>query len=274
MNMRQPVVSLHQVQDEFQRFLLRGDGAIENRVVGTSRVPVATRLEIYGGGYGARLTEALQANFPMLARLLGEADFERMAAGYIRAHDSTFSSIRYYGNQLAQFLEQEATYASVPVLAEMARWEWAMTEVFDSADAVPVEPSAMAQVAPEQWAQLRLEWHPSVRRLALAWDVPQVWKTLASQEDSPADTEHDRPEVTLAEGDGQWLLWRSELDIFFRSLTAAEVAALDMARDGGTFGEVCDVLCGHTDEAAAPAQAAGFLREWLQAGLITKVVAG
>jgi hypothetical protein len=270
MNMRQSRVPLHQVQDEFQRYLLRGDAAIEGRVVGTSRVPVATRLAIYGGGYGARLIEALQTNFPMLARLLGESDFETMAAEYIRAHDSTFSSIRYYGNELAQFLEQAAAYASVPVLAEMARWEWAMTEAFDSADAAAVEPSAMAQVAPEQWAGLRFEWHPSVRHLALAWNVPQVWKALASQ-DAQSDTEYDRPEVKLADDDGQWLLWRSKLEIFFRSLARAEAAALDRALDGGTFGDVCDVLCGFTDEDAAPAQAAGFLREWLQAGLITSI---
>jgi len=269
----QLTIPLNQVQDEFQRFLLRGDAAIEDRVVGTSRVPVATRLAIYGGGYGARLIEALQTNFPMLARLLGETDFEKMAAEYIRTHDSTFASIRYYGDALARFLEQDPAYASVPVLAEMALWEWAMTEVFDSADAAPVEPSVMAQVAPEQWADLRFEWHPSVRRLTLAWNVPQIWKALVSQEDSP-ETQSERPEVMLCDGAGQWLLWRNGLETFFRSLTLSEAAALDRARDCGTFGEVCDLLCGYTDEDAAPAQAAGFLREWLQAGLITRVVTG
>lgn len=262
---------LQQIQDEFQSFLLRGDCAIEDRVVGTSRVPVATRLAIYGGGYGARLIEALQTNFPMLARLLGESDFEKLAAEYIRTHDSTFASIRYYGDGLEQFLKHEPAYASVPVLAEMARWEWAMTEVFDSADAVPVEPAAMAQVSPEQWADLRFEWHPSIRRLALAWNVPQLWKALASH-DGDSDTESERPEVTLADGEGSWLLWRNELEIFFRSLTPAEAVALDRARAGGTFGEVCDVLCGYTDEAAVGLQAAGFLREWLQAGLITGIL--
>lgn len=280
---------LMQVQEEFQRYLLRGDCAIEDRVVGTSRVPVATRLAIYGGGYGARLIEALQTNFPMLARLLGETDFEKMAAEYIRSHDSTFASIRYYGDRLAEFLKQEPAYASVPVLAEMARWEWAMTEVFDAADAAPAELAAMAQVSPEHWADLRFAWHPSIRRLALAWNVPQVWKALASQEahsdtgtetdsdcgcDSDTDTvsQPERPEVTLADGEAQWLLWRNGLEIFFRSLTPGEAAALDRARDGGTFGEVCDVLCGYTDEDAAPAQAAGFLREWLQAGMITGIL--
>ena len=41
------------VQGDFQEYLLRGGAAIEAHVVGTERVPVATRLGIYGGAYGS-----------------------------------------------------------------------------------------------------------------------------------------------------------------------------------------------------------------------------
>ena len=92
------VNTLAQVQGDFQEYLLRGDRAIEAHVVGTARVPVATRLAIYGDGYGSRLAEALASNFPALAQLLGEADFQALAASYVRAHDSPYFSIRYYGD--------------------------------------------------------------------------------------------------------------------------------------------------------------------------------
>jgi hypothetical protein len=256
---------LSQIQDDFQRYLLRGDGDIENHVVGTERVPIATRLGIYGGGYGARLTEALQTNFPVLSRLLGETDFEAMAAAYIRAHDSTYRSIRYYGDALEQFLAKDPTYAAAPVLAELARWEWAMTETFDAADAPALDVSAMANVSAEHWSDLRFDWHPSIRRLQLLWNVAQIWSAI-TKETPP-------PEPSLSTEAGQWLMWRrdTELQIYFRSLTASEAAALDAARGGGSFGEVCDLLCGLVDEAAAPAHAAGYLREWLQSGLIVRL---
>lgn len=256
---------LSQVQDDFQRYLLRGDAAIENHVVGTERVPIATRLGIYGGGYGARLTEALQTNFPVLSQLLGEDDFAALATAYIRAHDSTYRSIRYYGDALSQFLAQEPTYAAAPVLAELARWEWAMTQAFDAADAAALDVSAMASVSPEHWSELRFAWHPSIRRLQLLWNVPQIWS--ASTQETPP------PEPSLAADPGQWLMWRrdAELEIYFRSLTASEAAALDTARSGGSFGQLCERLCELVDETAAPAHAAGYLRGWLQSGLIVRL---
>ena len=251
---------LPQIQGDFQSYLLRGDGAIEAHVVGTERVPVATRLGIYGDGYGARLVEALQANFPVLTELLGEADFEKLGTAYVRSHDSQFYSIRYYGNALADFLATDSEYEGAPVLAELARWEWAMTEVFDAADADAIGVSDLANVAPDDWADLRLEFHPSVRRLNLAWNAPQIWKAVSEGEDVP--------EVVFNAEPVRWLLWRQELRTYFRSFEPGEAQAFEAAREGQSFGELCAVLCDECGEAQAPATAAGFLRGWVESGLL------
>jgi Putative DNA-binding domain len=253
---------LPEVQGDFQHFLLHGDAAaVEPHVVGTARVPVATRLSIYGDGYGSRLIEALEANFPVLSELLGEEDFQTLGAAYVRAYPSRFFSIRYYGHALADFLAAEARYANAPVLAELARWEWAMTEVFDAADAESIGPDELTRVSPEKWAELRFEWHPSIRRLALTWNAPQIWKAVSDGAEPP--------EVTLSSGPVEWLLWRQELRTYFRSLRPAEVAAFEAARQGQPFGELCALLCDELGEAQAPAKAAGFLREWVESGLLT-----
>jgi hypothetical protein len=273
----QPDMSrLPEIQGDFQSYLLNGDSAIESHVVGTERVPIATRLAIYGEGYRARLVEALQANFPVLSELLGEGDFETLAAAYIRAHDSPFYSIRYYGNALSEFLAVAPEYAGAPVLAELARWEWAMTEVFDAADAPAVTVSDLAGVAPEAWAELCFEWHPSMRRLALSWNAPQIWKAVsdgAEVADTNAPPEAGTPEVVFNPEPVEWLLWRHDLRTFFRSLEPGEVVALEAAREGQSFGEICGLLCTEFGEAEAPATAAGFLRGWVESGLLTAVVA-
>jgi hypothetical protein len=258
------VSRLPQIQVDFQSYLLGGDpAAITAHVAGTQRVPIATRLGIYGDGYCSRLVEALAANFPVLSELLGEADFEKLGLEYVRTHPSPFFSIRYYGNALADFLATEPHYAGAPVLAELARWEWAMTEVFDAADAHPIGVEALSRIAPEQWADLRFEWHPSVRRLALVWNAPQLWKTVS---------EHaEPPEVTLSATPVEWLLWRQELRTYFRSLQPAEAAVLDAAREGRPFGDLCALLSAQLGEAHAPARAGGFLREWVESGLLTAV---
>ena len=252
--------ALARVQREFQDYLLRGDRAVEAQVAGTERVPVATRLGIYGGAYRSRLAEALESNYPALATLLGAADFDRLANDYISAHDSGYFSVRYYGDALAQFLATREDYAAAPVLAELAQWEWAMTSVFDAADAPPLTHEALERIPPQRWAQLRFGWHPSVQRLSLSWNVPQLWQALTA--------EGERPAASLNASPVPWLLWRQELTTWFRSLAAAEASVLDAARSGWPFGELCELLCDEVGDEQAPMQAATLLRGWIASGLI------
>jgi len=106
------VSGLAHVQADFQDYLLRESDAVAAHVLGTTRVPVATRLGIYARAYRSRLAEALQSNFPALAKLLGEADFHTLAAAYVRTHDSPYFSIRYYGDALPQLLAAHEDYAA------------------------------------------------------------------------------------------------------------------------------------------------------------------
>ncbi|MBV9621036.1 MAG: putative DNA-binding domain-containing protein [Gammaproteobacteria bacterium] len=256
--------TLEALQRQFQAHLLRGDPAIEARVSGSERVPVDTRLGIYRGAYVTRLAEALAANYPALALLLGEDEFGALAQEYVRGHDSPFFSIRYYGDQLPQFLATHEEYVGAPILAELARWEWTMTLVFDAADAPALTHEHLQRIAPERWAQLRFDWHPSVQRLGLHWNVPQTWQALLAG--AP------RPAASVAESATPWLLWRQGLTSYYRSLAAAEAEVLDAARSGWPFGEVCTRLCEAVGEAEAARQAASLLRTWVEAGLITATV--
>lgn len=250
---------LARLQRDFQDYLLRGDAAVAAHVVGTARVPAATRLAIYGDAYRSRLREALESNYPALAKLLG-ADFDRLANDYVSAHDSPYFSIRYYGDALPQFLASHEEYAAAPVLAELAQWEWAMTSVFDAADAAPLGHAALERISPQQWAQLRFGWHPSVQRLSLSWNVPQMWQALTADD--------ERPAAALSAAPVPWLLWRQELTTYFRSLSTTEASALDAALRGWPFGELCELLCDELGDERAPREAATLLRGWIASGLI------
>jgi hypothetical protein len=252
--------ALDRLQHDFQEFILEGTSRIEAQVVGTERVPVATRLGIYLGAYRARLVEALQSTYPALAQLSGEEGFAELGAAYVRAYPSTFASLRDYGAMLADFLAAHPDYASAPLLADLARWEWTMAEVFDAAGAEPVDVSIIQQVPPESWSELRFEWHPSVRQLALLWNAPQIWKAITD--------EVERPQAAVGDEPVHWLIWRRELQILYRSPAAAEAAALQASHAGETFGDICLSLCAHFDEQDAPGRAAAYLSDWVRSGLI------
>jgi hypothetical protein len=275
------VSRLPDIQAAFQRFLLTGEPEIGSHVVGTQRVPIETRLGIYGGAYRSRLIEALESTFPVLAELLGEDDFHTLASTYVNTHESTFFSIRYYGDQMAGFLATDPEYAKAPLLAELAKWEWAMAEAFDAADASSIGISDFARLAPEDWAELRFEWSPSAQVLALEWNVPEIWKSVTERGDSGSD---DGDVGAAASGDLQppdprldaasWLIWRRDLQIYFRPLLQEEAAVIAASKAGQSFGELCVALCDHLDEAQASQQAAGFLRGWVESGLISSMSRG
>ena len=253
--------ALSALQSALQDFVLHGEGSIEKHVRGTERVPVGTRLAIYVNAYRTRLMEALQSNFPVLARFMGTDEFQVLARCYIEQHEPTQRSVRWYGDQLARYLAVDARYREAPVLADLATWEWAMTEAFDAADAPTLKSGDLAQRAPEEWADLRLVAHPSMRRVDLVWNAPQIWKAFQEGVAAPKPECRSHPEC--------WLLWRQELQIFFRALGPLEALALQMLCAGKNFGELCEGLSVQLGQKQAPFEAASLLRSWVEAGLLT-----
>jgi hypothetical protein len=256
-------MKLGTLQERLQARVLGGEYAIDAHVVGDSPQEVAARLAIYADAYRTRLREALASNYPALVKLLGARDFATLAARYIAAHVSRTPSIRYYGDALPEFLASDAGYQDVPLLAELAAWEWALTEVFDAADAAAIGAEGLTAVAPEAWADLGFSFHPAVRRLELRWNVPHLWKALTAGEPHPAPELAAQPQA--------WLQWRDGLQMRFRSLDTDEAVALRVALDGGSFGELCVRLSELVDEAQAPTRAARYLRSWFDAGLVTGI---
>jgi hypothetical protein len=247
------VSALAQLQRDLQHHVLNGDAAIADAVNGTAAVPAATRLAVYSNAYRIRLADALGDNMPRLREFLGEEEFGAVAARYIDAHPSQFASIRWFGDRLAQELER--SHSEQPWVAELARWEWALAASFDAQDAPTVGIEALASIAPGDWGELHLQFHPSVQQLLLTTNAQALFKALA-EEQSP-------PEPAILEHPQSWLLWRQDLKTQYRSLEPAETAALTVVRGGGSFGEMCEALCEWHEAAEVPLVAAGMLKRWI-----------
>ena len=254
---------LRELQEQFQAHLLSGDNRIAQRIVDTPRVSAPARLAIYAEAYRLRLLEALQVDFPALHTLAGDAEFERIGRAYIDAHPSGHFSIRYFGRQLAGFLQKDDRWRSVPVFAEMAAFEWALGLSFDAADSPSIGVEDMAIIPSEAWPHMRLGLHPSLQRLDLRWNVPGLWKTI--------DEERPPQEPVAADHPLAWIIWRRDLRSLFRSMPVDEAWAIDSLRQGARFAELCEGLCEWCDESRVAAQAALYLRRWVHDGLIVRI---
>jgi hypothetical protein len=160
-------------------------------------------------------------------------------------------------------MEATAPFADQPLLAEIARFEWTLSEVFDAADACVVDRAALQALDPERWAALRFVFQPSLRRLSLAWNTVAVWQAGSAEHDSPVPERSPEPV--------QWLLWRRDFKNYFRSLDAIERPALDAAVAGGTFTDICEALAARLPEAEVPLRAATLVARWVDGGLIASL---
>ena len=254
--------ALIKLERDFLGCMLEDRLDMAGQVVSTALAGAEERVKVYVDGYRLRLLEVLEDNFTGLHALLGDEDFDRLGRAYIDAHPSTHPSVRWFSQHLADFLRLTPPYDAQPYLAEMAAFEWTQGLVFDATDAPVADIQAMVTVAPDAWAGLCFQLHPSVRFLTLEWDIPNAWQVLEAG-DAPALHQGDAPAT--------WLLWRAELLTHWRSLGEDEAWALTAVSADKNFGELCEGLCQWHDPSVVAMQAASLLKRWLTDGLLTSV---
>jgi hypothetical protein len=257
------MTQLRQLQRELQCHLLGADSAIVDAIVDAPPLPAAERLDIYRNAYRVRLIDALDDTYPVLHALLGDEVFVALGEEFIAAHPSVHRSIRWYGRELAEFLSQRSPYAEQPLLAELALLEWTLAEVFDAADAESKPRAAFSAIDASAWSELQFEFHPSLRRLHLHWNTAAVWQAMSHQE-AP-------PDPVCAEHPVPWLLWRQNLQNYFRSMNLDEAVALDSALRGDSFGDICESLAEWLPEDEIPLRAASLLGTWADSGIIVAI---
>ena len=266
---------LAKLQHTFQDCVLQpGKPASTAWVSASGRAAPETQLSIYSHAYRARLKEVLANDFPAMLLAIGDDHFDQLADDYIDAHPSHYFSLRDFGRDLPGFLanliqqqdqniHRDIQWQELPWLYELGLFEWTLGQAFDTADDTLFTEQDMAVIPPEDWPELRFSFHPSVQRLDLEWNIPEMWQAL---------TDDEPTEVTaLRDIASPWLVWREQLVTRFRSLQTDEQLALDTLRAGRSFDEACEALATIMTDDDVPLRAATLLKGWITQGLISGI---
>jgi hypothetical protein len=256
--------TLLEIQRRMQAFVLHGEDEISSSVEGGVIADKERRLRIYADAYRLRLVEVLGNDFPVLKACIGESIFDTWATEYLAAHPSRYVSVRHVGNAFSDWLNSQSK-AGVAA-AELAAFEWAQGEAFDSADADVVVLGDVAGIAPEAWSALKLQVHPATRWLSLRSNAPAC--VVAHDNDRPF------PDAIVSDQPAEWLLWRRGMSVHWRSLPADEAAALAAVRAGANFGEICEFLRPWHEEELLALRAASLLKLWISDELIAALEIG
>ncbi|MET3918588.1 hypothetical protein ABID97_005419 [Variovorax sp. OAS795] len=176
--------------------------------------------------------DALQANFPTVAQLVGEAWFRAAAAVYVAAHAPGDGRLLHYGGGFPEFLRGFEPAAELVYLPGVAELDILWCEAHAASDAPAAGAAWIAQHAPDRIAGLALTPHPAAR---WAWFAEQpvysIWERNRRQRDVGEGLDW--------RGEGA-LLTRPHDAVIWHEITQAGCAFLDACATGATLAEAAD----------------------------------
>lgn len=175
--------------------------------------------------------DALEANFPSVARLVGQDWFRAAAAVYVVAHPPSDGRMLRYGDGFADFLYQFEPARELPYLADVARLDRCWTEAHMAADASAVDSQFLATLPPEVLGDTVLMPHPAAR-----------WHWFPTQ--PVYSMWHHNRETSLQHGSMDGINWHGEGALLTRphdavlwcAASQADCAFLDACAEGQPLG--------------------------------------
>ena len=146
-------------------------------VVSDARATAAERVAVYANMYRLRIAEALASQFPRLARLLGADAFADLAFGYVTDHPSRNPSLRDIGAALPDWLER--TRGSVG-LSDLARLEWARSDIFDAIDEPPLTVDALRAWPLDDFLRLPVKLVAAHRIITVDFAISTFWERIGA----------------------------------------------------------------------------------------------
>lgn len=226
--------------------------APDSFVVGDLRANAAERIAVYAFMYRARLVEALESQFPRLAKSLGSEGFTELAHGYVDEHPSTQPSLRFLGGSFADWLARRRPALT---LADLARLEWARADIFDARDEVALGVDAIRAWPQERFAELPVRLIDAHRLLVLAEGTAERWRRIGDQESA-------QNQDIAAPASEAVLVWRQGVAVYHRTVDAAEMTVLELAATGTSLGRICECAGARTDVGDAVGQSFRWIWGW------------
>jgi hypothetical protein len=259
------VKNLAELQGRMQDAVLR-DCSADGLVASPPRGNRDDRVAVYRNAYRLRLTEFLAHDYEKLRTYLGEVRFNEMALRYIAAHPSDQPNARWFSRHLPEFLASSRDYSHQPELYELARLERALNDAFDGRDENVCTMGDLGAIHPELFGSVSFKFVSTVQRFAVTTNVSSLWSSLKCDEIPPRAESLAKPLAIM--------VWRQGTGARFRILVDEEAMAIDSAREGVNFSIICEMIAAFDDPDNAAMRAAGYLRGWIEAEIISSVRGG
>ncbi len=220
------------------------------------------RVGVYQGMYLLRMIEALEGDYPGVAHFLGSAAFADLATRYAAEHPSVGHSFNPFGRHLPEFIRISGGIRQKGFLADLARLELLVTEVFDERESPAWPADEIARIHETAWPSAVFTPIAAFRLGAFAHPVNAYLQSVK-------EDDHDHPEAARKP---TWVaVWRKNYEVWRLDLSKPAYGFLRSLARGRPFGRA--VAAAVRDLEGDPGQQLfGWLRDWVAEGMFEKVV--
>ena len=173
------MASLRDLQRSFAAALRSADEAADYL-----RCPVqpVANLAIYRNNAALNFRGALQAEFPVLRRRVGDEYFAQLAFHYRARWPSRSGDLHWIGREFPAFLREHLAGGDYAWLADLATLEWARECAALDAVAAAIGVDSLAAFAPTELEHVLFSLQPSLQLIDSMYPVFSVW--LANQSEN------------------------------------------------------------------------------------------
>lgn len=230
-------------------------------VVPSHSMTSAERVEVYHGMYLLRMVEALEYDYPTVKHYLGEDAFEELVREYVQVFPSRSYTLNRLGDHMPEYLESREEWADSQFLADLARFELAITQVFDEAESPVLTAEELQSVPTEAWESARLEPISAFRLLELKHAVVPHLKAY----------HHDRPSPRPRRRNTWVAVYRRDFSPLYLELSRAEHDLLQALVEGTPLAEALAAAAVKVRSTQRQEKIFRWFRTWVAEGLFSGV---
>lgn len=240
--------------------------AAARHVLATSALAPIDRVEIYREQFWLRHTASLLEDFPGVAGILGQTDWQRLSEEYLTQYPCRSFNLRDLGNHFAEHVAQQDWLPHQHLCRDMARLEWCYVEIFDATESPALDGAKLASLSEEQWQTATFAFSPTLRLLRVDYPVVELRQALRNESDSAVPIPATDPHHLL--------LYRGkDLATHHERVPAAAFALLQRLLRGETLSAACEQVV-HADPSSTALledEIGAWFAQWGRLQLISDV---